>query len=60
MMPLLGSFHVIQGVSALFQDEYYLVGANGLTVQLDYTRWGWTHVILGVRSAELRNARRLS
>ena len=59
-MLLLGSFHVIQGVSALFQDEYYLVGANGLTVQLDYTRWRWTHVILGVRSAELRNARRLS
>ncbi|MBC7550520.1 MAG: hypothetical protein H7269_06410 [Cellulomonas sp.] len=59
-MPLLGSFHMIQGVSALFQDEYYLVGANGLAVQLDYTRWGWTHVILGVRSAELRNARRLS
>ena len=39
---------MIQGVSALFQDEYYLVGANGLTMQLDYTQWGLTHVILGV------------
>ena len=48
MMLLLGSFHVIQGIIALVQDEYYLVGANGLTVQLDYTQWGWTHVILGV------------
>jgi len=47
MMLLLGVFHVIQGIIALFQDEYYLVGANGLTVQLDYTQWGWTHVILG-------------
>ncbi|WP_407342633.1 hypothetical protein [Pengzhenrongella phosphoraccumulans] len=48
MMLLLGSFHVIQGLIALFQQEYYLVGANGLTVHLDYTQWGWTHVILGV------------
>lgn len=47
MMLLLGSFHLIQGIIALFQDEYYLVGANGLTVELDYTQWGWTHVILG-------------
>ncbi|MGV8964779.1 MAG: DUF7144 family membrane protein [Cellulomonas sp.] len=48
MMLLLGTFHVIQGLVALFQQEYYLVGANGLTVHLDYTQWGWTHVILGV------------
>lgn len=47
MMLLLGSFHVIQGLVALFQEEYYLVGTNGLTVQLDYSQWGWTHVILG-------------
>ena len=47
MMLLLGVFHVIQGIIALVQDEYYLVGASGLTVQLDYTQWGWTHVILG-------------
>jgi len=47
MMLLLGSFHVIQGLIALFQQEYYLVGANGLTVNLDFTQWGWTHVILG-------------
>jgi hypothetical protein len=48
MMLLLGTFHVIQGLIALFQNEYYLVGANGLTVHLDYTAWGWTHVVLGV------------
>ena len=47
MMLLLGTFHVIQGLVALFQEEYYLVGTNGLTVQLDYSQWGWTHVILG-------------
>src|SRR5690625_2617087 len=47
MMLILGSFHAIQGLIALFNDEYYLVGANGLIVQLDYTAWGWTHLILG-------------
>ncbi|RYV51287.1 DUF7144 family membrane protein [Pengzhenrongella frigida] len=48
MMLMLGSFHVFQGLVALFQDEYYLVGQNGLVVQVDYTAWGWTHVVLGV------------
>ena len=57
MVLLLGSFPVILGVIAPFQDEYYLVGANGLTVQLDYTPWGWTHVILGLALATLVVAR---
>lgn len=48
MMLMLGIFHVIQGLVALFRDEYYLVGKNGLTVHVDYTTWGWTHLILGV------------
>ncbi len=48
MMLILGVFHVFQGLVALFNDEYYLVGPNGLTVQVDYTAWGWTHLILGV------------
>ncbi|RYV50801.1 DUF7144 family membrane protein [Pengzhenrongella frigida] len=47
MMLLLGTFHVIQGFIALFQTEYYLVGENGLTVNVDYTQWGWTHIVLG-------------
>lgn len=47
MLMLVGSFHVIQGLVALFKDEYYLVTASGLTVNVDYTQWGWTHLILG-------------
>ena len=47
MMVMVGVFHVIEGLIALFNDEYYLVGKNGLVVELDYTGWGWTHVILG-------------
>ena len=48
MMLMLGIFHAIQGLVALFRDEYYLVGKNGLTVHVDYTTWGWVHLILGI------------
>jgi hypothetical protein len=47
MMILLGFFHAMAGFVALFQEEYFLVGANGLMVTVDYTAWGWTHLILG-------------
>jgi hypothetical protein len=48
MMVLLGMFHGIQGLIALFQDDYFLVGKSGLTVHLDYTTWGWIHLIGGI------------
>jgi hypothetical protein len=48
MMVLLGSFHLIEGFVALFKDEYFLVGKSGLTVNVDYTAWGWTHIAGGV------------
>jgi hypothetical protein len=47
MMVMIGSLHIIQGLVALFNDDYYLVAKSGLTVHLDYTGWGWTHIILG-------------
>jgi hypothetical protein len=48
MMIILGTFHAFQGLVALFKDEYYLVGPKGLTVNVDYTAWGWTHLLLGI------------
>ena len=48
MMVLLGVFHAIQGLVALFQDDYFLVGKNGLTLHIDYTAWGWIQLISGV------------
>lgn len=48
MMALLGTFHVIQGLVALFQDDYFLVGQSQLVVSVDYTAWGWVHIIGGV------------
>ncbi len=47
MMLMVGSFHMIQGVVALFRDEYYMVTPNGLLIEFDYTAWGWTHLLLG-------------
>lgn len=48
MMVLLGSFHVIQGLVAVFDDGYYLVAKSGLVVQVDFTAWGWVHIIGGI------------
>ena len=31
-----------------FNDEYFLVGKNGLIVNVDYTQWGWTQLIFGL------------
>ena len=47
MMVMLGGFHIIQGLVALFKDEYYLVGPAGLVVNVDFTAWGWAHIIGG-------------
>jgi hypothetical protein len=48
IMVLLGAFHAIQGLVALFDDEYFVVGQSGLVVSVDYTAWGWAHLILGL------------
>ena len=40
MMLLLGSFHAMQGLVALFNDEYFLVSPSGLVLPVDYTSWG--------------------
>ncbi|HEY2205009.1 MAG TPA: hypothetical protein VGH99_11120 [Pseudonocardia sp.] len=48
MLIMLGAFQAIEGLVALFDRGYYLVGANGLVVSVDYTAWGWTHLIIGI------------
>lgn len=47
MLVITGVFQAIQGFVALFKDTYYVVGSSGLTVQVDYTTWGWTHLAFG-------------
>jgi hypothetical protein len=48
MMILVGAFQAIDGLIALFKDELYVVRPNGLVINIDYTAWGWTHLLLGV------------
>jgi hypothetical protein len=48
MMFLMGGFHAIEGLVALFKDDYYVVTNNGLLLTFDYSSWGWTHVLIGV------------
>jgi len=48
MMLMIGTFHAIDGLVALFRDEYYLVSKNGLVVHVNYTAWGWTYLIGGI------------
>lgn len=47
MMALIGSLHVIQGLLAVLDEEYYLATDGGLAVTADYTAWGWTHIVAG-------------
>jgi hypothetical protein len=48
MLILVGIFQVIQGLVAVFDDGFYLVRPSGLVVDVNYTTWGWTHVLIGV------------
>lgn len=47
LMIMLGTFQAIMGFVALFKEDYYLVGREGLVVEVDYTAWGWVHLIIG-------------
>ena len=48
MLIMLGIFQAIEGFVAIFDNGYYLVRPNGLVVNVDYTAWGWTHLIIGL------------
>jgi uncharacterized membrane protein len=47
-LVLIGVVHVIEGLVAVLDPDTYLVGSSGLVLQLDYTAWGWIHLVLGV------------
>jgi hypothetical protein len=47
MLIMIGSFHVIAGLVAIFDDNFYSVRAN-YTFDLDTTVWGWVHLLIGI------------
>jgi hypothetical protein len=46
MLGMAGVFGMINGLIALVHDEVYVVGEDSI-VALDYTQWGWIHLIGG-------------
>ena len=47
MMVLVGTFQVIAGIAAIFEDEFFVVGPN-YVYDVDVTAWGWIHLLLGL------------
>jgi hypothetical protein len=48
MMILVGIFQQIQGLVAIFNDDWYRVTNRGLALSADYTVWGWVHFVFGL------------
>lgn len=46
MMLMLGIFQFFQGLAAIIQDEFFVVGPN-YAYEFNTTGWGWIHLILG-------------
>jgi hypothetical protein len=47
LMIMSGTFQAIQGVIAIFENEFYVATRNYL-FQFDATTWGWIHLIGGL------------
>jgi hypothetical protein len=47
MMLMVGVFQALQGLVAIFENEFYVATRNYL-FQFDATTWGWIHLVLGV------------
>jgi hypothetical protein len=47
MMSIIGIFQAITGLSAIIDDEFFVVGRN-YTFELDTTTFGWIHLVLGI------------
>ena len=47
VMVMIGTFQVLEGLVALFNDEFFVVTRN-YTFDLDVTAWGWIHLIIGI------------
>jgi vacuolar-type H+-ATPase subunit I/STV1 len=48
MLVLIGVIQVITGLVSLFRDQVYAVRPDRLFVDVSYSVWGWTHLVLGV------------
>ena len=47
MMLMAGSFQALQGLIALFENEFYVATRN-YVFEFDATTWGWIHLLIGL------------
>jgi hypothetical protein len=47
MMIMVGIWQALEGLIAIFENEFYVATRNYL-FQFDATTWGWIHLILGI------------
>jgi len=47
LMMMAGTFQVLAGVVALFEDKFYATTPN-YTFEFDATAWGWIHLAIGI------------
>jgi hypothetical protein len=47
MLMMIGVFHILTGLAAVIDDEFFVVGPN-YAYEFDTTAWGWLHMIGGV------------
>lgn len=50
LMLVSASFEILQGLSAIANDDLYAAGSDYL-YKLDMTVWGWVHLVVGVLTA---------
>ncbi|WP_433291768.1 DUF7144 family membrane protein [Actinoplanes sp. CA-030573] len=47
VMIISGLISLIQGIVALVDDDFYLVTAEKLPIDIDYSAWGWLLIAFG-------------
>lgn len=46
LIIVIGGFNIIQGLVALFEDEYFVVTKENILL-FDFTAWGWILLVVG-------------
>ena len=47
MLTLIGFFQVIAGLTAIIDDQFFVV-AQHYTFDVDTSAWGWIHLLIGI------------
>lgn len=48
MLVISGAASLIWGIVGVAKDKVFVVGRAGNVLNLDYTAWGWIHIVIGI------------